>query len=118
MDVRSNRRQWTGDWHDCYYRWDDEKQTNNAMAFGSTANWLDDLNSGWVDLYWPNFDAAPWHLQCSVRVDGEMTKLNFWPHKAKAQVDYQKVAEGWREVNRLIASIYFPDEEEDIDVLE
>lgn len=118
MDARSSMRQWTGDWQECYHHWDDETQVSNVETFGGVASWLDDMNHGEVGLYWPNFAAAPWHLQCSVRVNGEMTKLNFWPHKAKAQVDYQKVAVGWREINRLIASIYFPEEEEDIDVLE
>jgi hypothetical protein len=53
-----------------------------------------------------------------VQVDGEMTKLNFWPHKAKAQVDYRKVQEGWGNVNELIASIFSTDEEEEFDVIE
>lgn len=118
MDVRSNRREWTGRWQDCYHRWDDDEQVGNVKAFGSVANLLDEFHNGEADLYWPNFTAAPWHLQCSVRVHGKITKLNFWPHKAKAQLDYRKVQEGWREINQLIVEIYFPDGEELFDLIE
>ena len=112
------KRAWTGRWQDCYHRWDDDEQVGNVKAFCSVANFMDDLNDDDANLYWPNFKAAPWHLQCVVQVDGEMTKLNFWPHKAKAQVDYRKVQEGWGNVNELIASIFSTDEEEEFDVIE
>lgn len=41
------------------------------------------------DLFWPNYTAAPWHLQMEI---GDQL-INFWPHKAKAHVAYEsKVA--------------------------
>tara|TARA_R110001632_G_scaffold27081_1_gene72879 strand:- start:333 stop:689 length:357 start_codon:yes stop_codon:yes gene_type:complete len=118
MEVRNNKREWTGDWSDCYHRRDDETQVNNVQTFASIADYLDHLNDGEADLYWPNFDASPWHLQCKVISNGEVTKLNFWPHKAKAQLDYQKVAEGWDNVNKLIWSIFFANDDEEFDVIE
>jgi hypothetical protein len=57
-----------------------------------------------VELYWPNYDAAPWHIQCIMQIDGRDKEVNFWPHKDKGQIIYEKAIEGMdnfiNEINR------------------
>ena len=115
------RREWTGNWSDCFYRYDDNEQFNNVKMFTSIAAYLGDLCGGESPLYWPNYEKAPWHIQCAITVNGRSTEMNFWPHKAKAQISYQKVTEGWMEIHMLINSVFFADgddEEDDFDVIE
>ena len=40
------------------------------------------------DFYFPNYKAAPWHVQVQI---GEKF-IDFWPHKMKAHVQYEKGA--------------------------
>ena len=39
-----------------------------------------------TEFYFPNYREAPWHVQAEI--GGE--KINFWPHKMKAHVEYRK----------------------------
>ena len=121
MEVKSTRREWAGDWSDCFYRDDDYEQYDNVQMFANIADHLYDLCGGETPLYWPNYEKAPWHLQCAITVNGRPTEMNFWPHKAKAQISYQKVTEGWMEIHMLINSVFFTNDdqdEDDFDVIE
>ena len=39
-----------------------------------------------TNFYFPNYKDAPWQVQCEI---GDK-KVNFWPHKLKAHVEYTK----------------------------
>ena len=39
-----------------------------------------------TEFYFPNYRDAPWHVQAEI--GGE--KVNFWPHKMKAHVEYRQ----------------------------
>ena len=58
------------------------------MAFPAVA-----LHKGWPFLCMTNHDAAPWHIQCMIEIDGSEVEMNFWPHKDKAQFKYEKAIE-------------------------
>ena len=106
------RREWTGDPTDCFYK--DMEQFINVQEF---AFYADQHNL--LSLYWPNYDAAPWHLQCIIEIGGEATELNFWPHKSKGQFKYEKVIEPLGEFFReLVKRSDQATEEDDFDVIE
>ena len=68
----------------------------NVYAFREIVN----LYSHSIHFYFPNYRDAPWQVQA--QISGE--KINFWPHKMKAHVEFQKgrAAEGSYEVIDLI----------------
>ena len=106
------RRKWTGDPRDCFYK--DMEQFINVQEFAFHAERNDILA-----FYWPNYDAAPWHLQCIIEIRGEATELNFWPHKSKGQFKYEKVIEPLGEFFReLVKRSAQATEEDDFDVIE
>ena len=107
------RREWTGDPTDCFYK--DMEQFINVQEF---AFYADQHNL--LSFYWPNYEAAPWHLQAMVYIDSdEETELNFWPHKSKGQLKYEKVIEPLGEFFReLVKRSAQTTEEEDFDVIE
>lgn len=50
------------------------------------------------NVFFANYEKAPWHVQ--YEANGET--LNFWPHKMKAQIQYQPyVAEGFDQCMKL-----------------
>ena len=50
--------------------------------------------NNFLAFYWPNYEAAPWHLQATFYITSEEeTELNFWPHKSKGQFKYEKAIE-------------------------
>lgn len=51
-----------------------------------------------VSFYWPQYDAAPWHVQAEI--NGE--KYSFWPHVMKANKDGCLSVEGAMRVRLLI----------------
>ena len=55
-----------------------------------------------INFYFPNYNEAPWQVQCEI---GEQ-KINFWPHKMKAHIEYTKggAVEGRYAVVDLIAN--------------
>ena len=108
------RREWTGHYTDCFYRYNDGEEEQNAMEFASWAN-----ANPHVSFYWPNYENAPWHLQCIINIKGEATELNFWPHKSKGQFKYEKAIEPmsafFAELSKRVTQA---NEEDDFDVIE
>ena len=67
------------------------------------------------DLYWPNKDKAPWHLQATVGKE----KMNFWPHVMKSHVEYTKdVAVGFKAMRAMIRAAKIGEEDDDFDVFD
>jgi hypothetical protein len=79
MEEEMTRRPFTGLPEDMYARYDDQDQNNRDFIVAAYDN---NIIS---ELFWPNYEAAPWHLQMEV---GNQI-INFWPHKAKAHVAYE-----------------------------
>ena len=108
------RLEWTGDYSDCFYRYNDGEEERNAMEFADFAN-----ANPHVSFYWPNHETAPWHLQCIIEIKGEITELNFWPHKSKGQFKYEKAIEPmsafFAELSKRVTQA---NEEDDFDVIE
>ncbi len=73
------KRPFTGLPEDMYARYDDQDQNNRDFIVAAYDN---NIIS---ELFWPNYEAAPWHLQMEV---GNQL-INFWPHKAKAHVAHE-----------------------------
>jgi len=113
MEMKSTRREWTGDYSDCFYRYNDGEEEQNAMEFADFAN-----ANPHVSFYWPNHGTAPWHLQCIIEIKGEITELNFWPHKSKGQFKYEKAIEPLSKFIDEFNSRLQPDNEDDFDVIE
>jgi hypothetical protein len=105
-------RKFTGISADCFHNSDDGQQVAGVRAF----TWWT-LSNPQVDCYWPNYDAAPWHIQCVVDMHGDEVELNFWPHKSKGQFKYEKAIEPlsafFEELSKRMTDV-----EDDIDVLE
>lgn len=79
------RRQFTGLPEDMYARYDDHDKNNRDFIAAAFENNIIGK------LFWPNYEAAPWHLQ--MEINDQL--INFWPHKGKAHVAYEsKVAYG------------------------
>jgi hypothetical protein len=75
MDYDFNRSHaWKSDPDDLFM--------DNVYAFRDIVN----LYSHGIDFYFPNYRDAPWQVQAEI--SGE--KVNFWPHKMKAHVEYTK----------------------------
>lgn len=73
------KRDFTGLPEDMYAVSEEHDQNNRDFILCAYENNITSL------LFWPNYEAAPWHLQAVV---GEQL-INFWPHKAKAHVAYE-----------------------------
>jgi hypothetical protein len=59
-----------------------EDQLPNVRHFGQLVQDLD------LDLFWPNQQKAPWHVQFKVGVHGPRPQvINAWPHLLKAYWD-------------------------------
>ena len=83
------RRPFTGKPEDMYARYDDHDQNNRNFIVAAFENNIIGK------LFWPNYEAAPWHLQ--MEANGQL--INFWPHKGKAHVAYEsKVAHGLQSI--------------------
>jgi len=74
----------------------DDLFMDNVYAFRDIVN----LYSHGIDFYFPNYRDAPWQVQAEI--GGE--KVNFWPHKLKAHVEYKSggAVEGRYEIINLI----------------
>ena len=106
------RREWTGDPRDCFYK--DMEQFINVQEFVFHAD-----RNNFLALYWPNYDAAPWHLQATFYITSEEeTELNFWPHKSKGQFKYEKAIEPLSKFIDEFNSRLQPNDEDDFDVIE
>ena len=106
------RKKFTHDWVDCFFR--DEDELSHVVRFcGMTRR------STGVEFYWPNHKQSPWHIQCVMRIDGQEKEVNFWPHKNKGQIIYEKAIEGMEnlinEINRRAGE---GDPDDDFDVIE
>jgi hypothetical protein len=85
----------TYDERDCFYRNDDYWQYKNVVQFcDMAADHVVEHKDQRIRFYWPDYKYAPWHVQCVMRLDGEYKEVNFWPHKAKGQIKYEKSVEG------------------------
>lgn len=73
------RRYFTGFPEDMYAVSEEHDQNNRDFILCAQENNIMGL------LFWPNHEAAPWHLQAVV----DEKLINFWPHKAKAHVAYE-----------------------------
>lgn len=102
------RRQFTGRSEDMYARYDDQVQKNRDFIVAARdANIIG-------ELFWPNYEAAPWHLQ--VAIGNQL--INFWPHKAKAHVAYESsVAYGLPAMIAIVRRVQ-GDAFEDFDLVE
>jgi hypothetical protein len=89
------RREFTSDLSDCFFR--SREQRGHVIDFCEFAK----ANPAF-DFYWPNYDKAPWHVQCVLRLDGQDKEVNFWPHKDKGQIIYEKAIEG---LNNFVAEL-------------
>lgn len=107
------RREFTYDTDDCFWR-DDYQRAHVSKFCLEMGRDFDE-----VDFYWPNYDQAPWHIQCILRLDGQDKEVNFWPHKNKGQIIYEKSIEGLdnfiAELNRRAGE---GDKADDFDVFE
>ena len=84
-EGKMTRKKFTGFLTDMYYRDDWERQNAKNFIFCAIDHGIEN------DLFWPNYQSAPWHLQAEI--NGYV--INFWPHKEKAHVAYEsKVAYG------------------------
>lgn len=106
------RREFTGSAHDCFYRNYGQFMHVQDFCYFVEANPS-------IDFYWPNYDRAPWHVQCILRLDGDEKEVNFWPHKNKGQIIYEKSIEG---LNKFVAELNRRagegDKDDDFDVFE
>ena len=93
------RLEWTGDYSDCFYRYNDGEEEQNAMEFASFAN-----ANPHVSFYWPNHATAPWHLQCIIEIKG--------------QFKYEKAIEPLGKFIDEFNSRLEANEEDDFDVIE
>jgi len=105
---------WTGDSKDCFHRYHDREEKENALEF----TWFANSNPS-LEFYWPNRDKAPWHIQCVTKIGDDDVEMNFWPHKSKAQFKYEKAIEPLSAfICELIKRINEAEREEDFDVVE
>ena len=107
------RREWTGDPRDCFYKNMDQFINVQEFAFHADRN-------NFLAFYWPNYDAAPWHLQAMFHITSEEeTELNFWPHKSKGQFEHEKAIEPmsafFAELSKRVKQA---NDEDDFDVIE
>jgi len=88
----------------------DDEQYENVLEFNS-------LSAAWGivdDLFFPNHQKAPWHVQLCY---GDQL-YNFWPHKLKGHIAYTShVIEGRSKMKKFMHEIVAGDEEE-LDVIE
>jgi len=117
------KKHWHNDWTVLYYRCRDD--IDNLKAFVELENHINDVSFNQYRIYWPNYEKAPWHMKCDIcNLNGQKVEINFWPHKAKAQIKYQKVVEGWADIYNLISSVstalnvYDDIEDDEFDVIE
>jgi hypothetical protein len=71
---------------------------------------------GAFDLYFPNFEKAPWQIQCEING----AKVNIWPGSMKAHEEFTPIpaASGIREIIVLLYGLAEPTKEETFDVVE
>lgn len=115
------KKHWHDDWTVLYYHYRDE--IDNLKAFVELENHINDVSFNQYRIYWPNYEKAPWHMKCDIsNLNGQKVEINFWPHKAKAQIKYQKAVEGWANIYNLISSVctnlYDDIEDDEFDVIE
>lgn len=104
----------TGWWGDCFHSKNASEQVRNIKEF---ASWV--KTNPHVDFYWPNYAAAPWHIQCVTKIGDDDVEMNFWPHKSKAQFKYEKAIEPLSAfVDELVKRQVEAEKEEDFDVVE
>lgn len=63
------------------------------------------------DLYFPNHDKAPWHVQAEING----FEVNFWPHVMKAYCKGFGTAE---ELGEIISMVHEVIDEENVEVVE
>jgi hypothetical protein len=108
MEEEMTKTPFTGLPQDMYARDDEQDQSNRDFIVAAYDN---NIIS---ELFWPNYKAAPWHLQ--MEVSGQI--INFWPHKEKAHVAYEsKVAYGLQEMFATVRRVQ-GETVEDFDVVE
>lgn len=72
------------------------------------------MNNMLQELFWPNYQKAPWHMQMRI---GDSV-INFWPHKLKAHVSYESTtANGIEEIAALLRRVQ-EETEVDFDLVE
>ena len=50
----------------------------------------------WMNFRKPNEEKSPWHIVGTIPfLNGYDLTVNFWPHKAKAQIEGDNVIVGW-----------------------
>ncbi len=108
-----SRLDWTGDWDDCFHH---EYDGDHYAGITDFAHWA---NAQPFDFYWPDYHAAPWHIQCVTKIGDDDVEMNFWPHKSKAQFKYEKALEPLSAfVDELVKRQVEAEREEDFDVVE
>lgn len=68
-----------------------------------------DLVHRWRFLNWvrPAPVSSPWHwLAWGLDANGYKVEVNFWPHKAKYQVQYQKARGGWPQAEMALTKLF------------
>ena len=102
------KRDFTGISEDMYAVNEEQYQNNEGFIVCAQENNIISL------LFWPNYAAAPWHLQAIV---GEKL-INFWPHKMKAHVAYEsQVNHGIQAVFETVRRVQ-SEKIEDFDIVE
>lgn len=65
--------------------------------------WLMDSEFPQIELTQPSPYDAPWHIQAFIPTKhGEPLEMNFWPHKEKGHIKYEKAVEGIPALRDLI----------------
>ena len=92
----------------------DERAEINTGYFKSMV--YPSIQSWGVDLYFPNFEKAPWQIQCEING----AKVNIWPGSMKAHEEFTPIpaASGIREIIVLLYGLAEPTKEETFDVVE
>ena len=76
---------WMDDPKDCFHRYHDKEEQQNALEFVRFAK-----NNPSLVFYWPNRAKDPWHMQSLGKIGDQLVEMNFWPHKSKAQFENEK----------------------------
>ena len=98
------KKHWHNDWTVLYYRHRDD--IDNLKAFVELEDHINDVSFNQYRIYWPNYEKAPWHMKCDIsNINGQKVEINFWPHKAKARIKYQKAVEGWADIYNMICLV-------------
>lgn len=71
-----------------------------------------------LDLYQPNPDRAPWHVQAKIEGQRQTIVLNFWPHKLRGQIDGEMSVSGDQAIREMVARAYQLADEGEDDLIE